>query len=143
MIEFALHAYLKANTAIANRVGTQIYPLRIPQTKAGDKLTYRRKSGIRPLNLDGGIDIVDAVFEIACYSQSYDNAKLLSRDLRLALQGFINGSFGSGAGTVDVRVVKHLDEEDGYFPPEEGTDEGWFVIVNEYAVKYHETAPTF
>lgn len=143
MIEFALHAYLTANAAIAARVGTQIYPLRIPQSVDGDKITYRRKSGVRPLNLQGGIDLVDAVFEIACYSQSYDRAKLLSKDLRLALSGFINGPFGSGAGEVQVKVVRHLDEEDGYYAPEEGSDEGWFVVVNEYAVKYHETAPTF
>lgn len=143
MIEFALRQHLAAQTTITTQVGDRIYPLRIPIAIDGDKITYRRKAGMRNYVLTGGTDISHGEFEVACWSQSYDNAKTLAAKVRLALHGFINGSFGTGGTTTTIKVVQHLEEEDGYFDPEDGTDQGWYMVVSTFRITYHESAPTF
>lgn len=143
MVEFALRQYLASVTAITTQVGDRIYPLRIPVAKPGDKITYRRKGGVRNYVLTGGTDISHGEFEIACWSQSYDAAKTLAANVRLALHGFINGPWGADATLTAVKAVQHLDEEDGYFDPEDGTDEGWYMTVSVFKITYIEPAPTF
>jgi hypothetical protein len=142
LIEVALKSYLASQTPITAHTSTRIYPLVIPQDAdpLGDKLTYRRKGGPRGHNLTGGNDWAVGVFEIVSWSRSYDNAKDLADAVRNSLQGFI-GIFGSGASQVQVGFVKLMDEEDGHYDPEDGSDNGWFAIVCEYHVKYLETAP--
>jgi hypothetical protein len=143
-IEFALRQHLAADTAVAARVSGRIYPLVIPQDADpnGDKLTYRRESGPREHNLTGGIDWATAMFEIVAFSKSYDNAKLLVDDVRNALQGFCQDTFGTGGNQVTVGFVQMADEEDGYYEPADSSDAGWFAIVCKFKIKYFELAPS-
>ncbi len=143
MIEFALRQYLLTVTAITTQVTDQIYPLRTPINKLGDKITYRRKSGTRNYVLTGGTGISHGEFEIACWSQSYDAAKTLAKNVRLALHGFMNNTWGSGATLTTVGVVQHIDEEDAFSDPEEGSDDGWFMVLSTFKITYQETPPTF
>lgn len=143
IIEFALRSHLAADAAIAAKVSGRIYPLVIPQdaSSEADKLTYRRKMGPRDGNLAGGIDVATAAFEIVAWSRSYDSAKLLAEDVRQAMHGVRQGQFGSGGGAVQVGSVTLVDEEDGYYDPEDGSDSGWFSVVLEYRIRYVEAAP--
>lgn len=144
-IEFALKAHLAADAAIAARVASRIYPLVIPQdaSPTGDKLTYQRKSGPRNFNLTGGNDWSKAEFDVVAWSLSYDNAKLLADDVRNRMHGWAQDDFGSGAGAVKVGFVKLINEEDGYYDPEDGSDNGWFAVVSTYQINYLEPAPEF
>ena len=144
LIEIALQNYLASQSTISSSVSNRIYPLVIPQDSdlTGNRITYRRKGGPRGHNLTGGNDWAQGVFEIVCWSRSYDNAKALVDAVRDSLQGFCDGTFGSGASQVKVGFVKLMDEEDGYYDPEDGSDSGWFAIVCEYHIRYLEVAPT-
>lgn len=143
MIEFALRSYLSAQASVTSYTNDRIYPVRVPREadgtlEVGDKLTYRRKVGGRNHGLLGGHGHTDADFEIISYSRSYDSAKKLANEVRMVLQGF-SGTFDTYA----VCSVTHEDEEDDFIEPEDGSDEGWFVVVGTYYIKYQETVPTF
>ena len=142
MIEFRLRDHLAADTNVAAIVGTRIHPVRIPRMdNAYDNspcLTYRRKTGGRDHYVSGASGHPRPVFEIALWSQSYDSAKLAAQAVRQAMDGF-SGTFTD----VTVKVCKAIDEEDGFIRPEDGSDDGWFVVRLDYEIMYVEDIPTF
>lgn len=145
LIEFALRDHLLAASAVQAFVANEIYPVRIPRPDDSDrtrlnkaKLTYRRKTGGRSHYLGSSDGHPQGQFEIVCWSRSYDEAKLLASAVLNAMDAF-SGDFGS----ITVAIATNTNEMDGFIEPEDGSDEGWFMILLEFAIRYTESLPTF
>jgi hypothetical protein len=142
MIEFRLADRLKAHAGVAAFVGTRVHPVRVPRVamvpRSGSQLSYRRIKAIRSQYLDVSSRHPSAVFELAAWDQNYDRVVELADAVRDCLNGLGNTTLGS----IRVDTVQLLDEQDDFFQPEDASEDGWFVRVLEYAIRYQESLPT-
>jgi len=143
LVEFALRDHLLADATVQAIVQDEVYPVRIPRVDDERvrlnraKITYRRKSGGRSHYLTSSDHHPEPVFELVCWSRSYDEAKLLASAVLHALDAF-GGEFGS----IQVHAALNTNEVDGFIEPEDGSDDGWFMILLEFTIAYRECLPT-
>jgi hypothetical protein len=87
-IEHSIYSILSADTLITAAVSTRIYPSIIPQNAAMPCITYQQISGVREQLLSGADGLVEARFQINCWSPTYGGARLLADYTRQALAGY-------------------------------------------------------
>jgi hypothetical protein len=142
MIEFRLRDRLKNDSGVSALVGDRVHPIRVPRMRmapdSGDKVTYRRATGGRDHDLRAASGHPMPIFEIVCWSQSYDRSKSLAAAVRNCLDGFGPGTWGD----VHVDSTLNRDEEDLFWEPEDGSETGWYATVLKYAIRYTESIPT-
>ena len=104
MIENELKAYLATNVAL---ISSRVYSVRLPQNVTFPALTFLKVSGARDHTLTGPSGIARPRFQVSCWSESYETAKLVSAQVRTALDGI-----SVLMGTVLAGAVLLLGETD-------------------------------
>lgn len=109
-IEKAIVSILSNASAVTGIVGSRIFPLFVPQP-AKDNLpaiTYQQISGPRDHVMSGPTGLVNARFQINCWSKTYKGLREFANAVRTTLDGYS----GTVLGTVIQNNVKLLDEGD-------------------------------
>lgn len=105
-MEEAFRAYLLATSSVTDICGTRINPVDHPQGLALPAIVYHVASDNVELTLVNGPDgLSQGRVQVDCYGHTYASAKILSRAVRAALDGYRGGSFRmiSHTGTRDKR----------------------------------------
>jgi hypothetical protein len=138
--ETALTASLKANPNIAAIVGTRVYPLAIPEKRAGQTegslpcLVYAITGTDRARNLSGPAGVAIAHVLIDCRGKEYSQVKRLQEILR-QYDGFNGYLYGS----LYVMNTVFSDQSDEFeWPGGTGTGQGTYHITVSFRWKYRE-----
>jgi hypothetical protein len=104
-IETALFSILIADDTVGLSVTNRIYPNIVPQKAAMPAITYQQISGPRQHVMTDDSGLVQASYQINCWSKTYVGARELSEAVRKVLDGY--------NGTVNTRVIHAilLDDE--------------------------------
>lgn len=104
------HVVLKLATtpAVARLVGFQIFAIAVPKNAAFPFLIYKRANIMREGSLVTPLYIPMVSLQIASWGLTYDSARELADEVRLAL----DGATGTLAGTTieDMRLVSETDD---------------------------------
>lgn len=115
----ALRAHLLADTAIAAIVAARVYPLRLPQPKAGvvnlPAIVIQRISGFRFKHLRGADALARPRYQVDCWAQTHDAATALGSLVRQRLNGFAGEWTDDESPETTVRVVVLLENEQDLF----------------------------
>jgi hypothetical protein len=76
IVEQDIYSAMSGYASLANLVGSDIYPLELPQSWAGDyAVVYQRVSGQKIDSLSGFAGLERPRFQVNCYGSSYSKAK--------------------------------------------------------------------
>lgn len=129
-MESALRTYILAGTAVADLVGTRMYPGKMPQEPTLPLLVYQRVSGPREHDMNGAAGIANPRIQIDAWATTYAGTKALATAVRKRLDGY-SGDTGSPA--VNVIVAMLLNDRDFY----DAETELWRVSMD-FEVMHHE-----
>lgn len=94
---------------VARIIGFQCYALAVPKTNASlPFVIYRRQNIVRESNLAGPNFTPLVILQLSIWSQTYDGARELADEVRLALDGH-TGTM-AGATIEDMRLVSETDD---------------------------------
>ena len=110
-VEIALYAMLHDHAGVQSIVADRIYPIYLPQSPTFPACAYNRTSSRTISALKADTNLIEARFEVAAFSKSYDECIQLADQIRQALQR----NRGSIAGVV-VEDVTIDDINDAYEP---------------------------
>lgn len=110
-IEEGLYDYLKNYAGISSLVSSRIYPMVMPDEAVFPNLVYQKISGIRSASHDGHSGLAHPRFQISCWAETYPAAKMLARQVVLALHGYtgLMGTVKCQAAFID-NETDDLDE---------------------------------
>lgn len=147
MMESALVQELTDNAAVSALVGTgasaRIYPQIAAQGAAKPYLVYQLISGEHGHHLRAASGLVQSRVQIDSYGSTYSGAKTLADKVRLALDGQLAGTLGSGSYTASIRSITLENEQDGFDNPRDGGALGIHRVIQDYSIWHTETVPTF
>jgi hypothetical protein len=121
--EDTIDARLRATTAVTALVGSRIYPSRLPYVAPMPAITYQLISAVRMQGLRGPTGLADPRVQVNCWADTYTGAKVLAREVRRALDGFI--AAGVAALIVGERDMPEPDSQ------REGVSQDYSVWVDE------------
>lgn len=104
-IEKAIFSILSNDGDVAGLVSARIYPNVISRLGTVPAITYQQTEGERDHVMDGASGLVDARFDIVCWTTTSDESRTLANFVRIAINAF-NGT----VGTVRIPAV-FLDVE--------------------------------
>ena len=128
-LEAAIVAKLRTDVP---SVGGRIAPVGIPDAIPRPNIIYQRIDTGREHSNDGPVGIADALLQLSCYADQYDQAKALAAAVR---------SFDGFTGTVGEVFIHSMfleDESDAPAPPPEGQTRGIAGIQLTFRVAYSE-----
>jgi hypothetical protein len=125
-------AWLQAQTAISNSVGTRIYPQKLPQRPTLPALTYSQVSAVRVRDLSGPAYKSRTRVSFSCWA----NTELAAHQLADALRQTLDDFYGTSWGNVEVGHIS-LDNEFDLFEEEAGTV-GIYRVVQDYIIAHLE-----
>jgi hypothetical protein len=96
-IENAIYTMLNGHAGLSALVGVRIYPMYLPQTPTLPACAYRLTSAQTISLLATDTNIIEARYEIAVFSKTYDQCVATADQLRQALQ--------RQSGTVETVVI--------------------------------------
>lgn len=134
MIGKAIHARLGAHAGTKNLVGNRIYPLRLPQGPTYPAVRYQVIGAPRTHVMGGSTGEVHARVQVDCYADTYEGAKELADQVRLALNWLMDTTVGGVA--VEVIMLedeRDLDEPTTILPGEKGIYRVMFDFIAHYA----------
>jgi hypothetical protein len=104
------HVYLKlaSSPGVARLIGLQIYPIAVPKNATLPFCIYKRNNITRESHLAGPMFMPLVNLQIASWALSYDGARELADEVRLALDGH-TGTL-AGATIQDMRLVSETDD---------------------------------
>lgn len=108
-IEKAIVSILSNAAAVTGIVGSHIFPIFVPQ-QAKDKLpaiTYQQISAPRDHVMSGPTGLVNARFQISCWSKTYLELRDFADAVRTTLDGYADTVLGT-----EIQAVLLLDEGD-------------------------------
>lgn len=114
----ALRTHLLSETSIAGLVAGRVYPLRLPQPKAGvtnlPAIVLTRISGIRYPHLRGAESLARPRYQVDCWANTHDAATALGTLVRQSLNGFAGTWTSDDSPAIDIRVqaILLVDERD-------------------------------
>ena len=89
MLEDSLTSRLLADATVSSLVGTNIYPVVLPETMPDSPLiTYRKISDVTGYTLSGQAIIYKARIEYNAWSSTYSDAKAVAAAIQASLEGF-------------------------------------------------------
>lgn len=115
-IDAALRKFLLADTAIAAIVGSQVYPLQLPQkafAQTGDNqpaIVLSRISGVRGHHLRGPEGLRRTRYQVDCWARTYDAATALGALCERRLDSF-TGIWSVEDAETRLQVTIFLDVE--------------------------------
>ena len=131
----ALVSSLLASSDLSAIVGTQVYPLRVPEGTTTPAILYQVLKLPRQHTLDGPVGLAEASVRLAAGSRLFAQTDAAATVLRNLYDGF-NGSL---AGGVEVEEVVLKDEQDLYDPPVDASDRGTFWTVLTFTFRVQES----
>ena len=99
---------LVTGPGVARLVGFQVYPIAVPKTAVLPFCVYKRNNIIRDASLVGPLYQPVVSLQIASWALSYDTARELADEVRIALDGR-TGTL-SGVTISDIRLVSETDD---------------------------------
>jgi hypothetical protein len=104
------HVYLKlaSSPGVARLIGLQIYPIAVPKNATLPFCIYKRNNITRESHLSGPMFMPLVNLQIASWALSYDGARELADEVRLALDGH-TGTL-AGATIQDMRLMSETDD---------------------------------
>jgi len=137
-IEAGVEAYLRANTRVAALVGDRITPGYVERGGTFPAIDYKVSIDHATI-LSGSAGYAEATIEINAWSTVFGESVAVMEAVRRCMQGFkgwagccfVYSSIPDGPSTDEVQEPK--DGSGGY----------WFCRSQDYAVKYHESRPSF
>jgi hypothetical protein len=104
------HVYLKlaSSPGVARLIGLQIYPIAVPKNATLPFCIYKRNNITRESHLSGPMFLPLVNLQIASWALSYDGARELADEVRLALDGH-TGTL-AGATIQDMRLMSETDD---------------------------------
>jgi hypothetical protein len=137
-LRVGLVAALKANAGITAAVGSEIYPLRLPETHpAGAPALLYQVAGVnRHETLDGPSGNATCVLRFGAGSANYLDNRATSKAVRALLDGFI-GTLG-GAVYIQGCTFKPDSETELEDQPVDKSDRVMFWTIFEFITLYRE-----
>lgn len=99
---------LVTTPAVARLVGFQVYSLAVPKNATLPFCVYKRQNIIRDASLTGPMYMPLAGLQIASWALTYEGARELGDEVRLALDGH-TGTL-CGVTISDIRLVSETDD---------------------------------
>lgn len=99
---------LVTTPAVARLVGFQVYSLAVPKNATLPFVVYKRQNIIRESALTGPLYVPVVSLQIASWAMTYEGARELGDEVRLALDG--NTGTLSGVTIQDIRLVSETDD---------------------------------
>jgi hypothetical protein len=127
-IDTALFTRMSTFAGLSALIGTRIYPAPAAQDVAGDYVTIQQISGPRQYAMGGATGLVDARFQVDCWSGSSVGVRALAEQVRLALSHY-HGT--SDSVTVDLVL---LENEQKLYDEEAELHR----VIHDYVVSYRE-----
>jgi hypothetical protein len=127
MIEAGL--YTRLNTQLTG-IGGRIYPKTMPQNVTLPAVTYELISDPRGNTHQGPDGTVEARYQVTTWSQSYQQAKTLSLQVKNALQGY-RGPMGTGVAVASIFAAGGRDLFDD--------DLRIHYVASDFFINYKET----
>lgn len=118
MIENALYNLLKNNADVAALAGSRIYPAIAPEDTDAAYIVYQCISAPRDHTLTGSSSLVQARFQLSCWSGTHDGVKSLKDAVRSALDNF---SDTEPVTSIDIQCI-HFEDEGDLFDFNAGVD---------------------
>lgn len=112
-IRLALRQFLLADTAIAAKVATRVFPLVMPQGTKETSIVYTRISGKSGHHMAGRDGLAFIRMQIDVWSPSSDEAAALANLIKDRLDGY-KGQMGAGDAAVTVQGIFFADERENY-----------------------------
>ncbi|WP_254513875.1 hypothetical protein [Anatilimnocola floriformis] len=125
-VEKGIVTYLLSQPSLS-AIDNRLFPLRRPQRSELPAIVYRRKSTTEDLDLEGGIDIVQPVFEFEIISDNHAEVYLLSEHLRNVLDG-LTGAIGE----TNTLTVTMLGESEACELQGAGKQTAYYRLTQEY-----------
>jgi len=110
-IEKALVSLLSTDSDVNAQVGSKIFPIFVPNGQSLPAITYQEVSGVRDNVMAGASGLVQARFQINCWTKTYRAARELADLVRLALNPDGDDYPKTVEGT-EVQAIMLLNEND-------------------------------
>ena len=136
MVEKGIYAILAADTDVSTAVGDRIYPMIAEQGAALPYITFQRISANHIDCTTGSSGLAEARIQIDCVATGYLATRTLTEHVRDAMQGYTGV-----AGTIDIDIIRLLDDRDGLQEEIEGSEKVRFVVSSDFAVWFAEAIP--
>lgn len=104
------HLFQKLVTtpAVARLIGFQVYPIAVPKNAVLPFCVYKRNNIVREANLAGPTYVPTVSLQFASWALTYEGARDLSNEIRIALDGYTGDL--CGVKITDVRLVSETDD---------------------------------
>lgn len=112
-VRVALRQFLLADTGIAAKVASRVFPLVMPQGTKETSIVYTRISGKSGHHMGGRDGLAFIRMQIDAWAMSADEAAALADLVKDRLDGY-RGVMGSGDASVTVQGVFFEDERENY-----------------------------
>lgn len=106
-----LRAFLLANQAIATRVATRVYPLRLPQKATMPAIVLTRIDEIGEAHLRGPNALARARIQLDAWASTFDAAVALGDLCAQRLDGFQGTWSDAGSPPSEIRVQAILQDD--------------------------------
>ena len=110
-IEKALVNLLSSDASVNAKVGGRIYPVFVPNDQSLPAITYQEVSGVRDNVMAGASGLVQARFQINCWTKTYREARELADLVRTALSPD-NDSYPKTVEGTNIQGIMLLNEND-------------------------------
>lgn len=132
-----LRAYLLADLAISNIVGTRVFPIQLPQGVIQPSIVYHIIDETEGYHYSGPDGLVAARLQIDAVSRSSDEAINISALVKERIGGFAGAiAYGTNSpqDTVDVQLIQFLTTQ----PEDYDNDLALYTKRRDYMVWFRE-----
>jgi len=110
-IEKALVSLLSSDADVNAKVGSRIFPVFVPKGQTLPAITYQEISGVRDSHMKGASGLVNARYQINCWTKTYRATRELADLVRMALAPE-NDTYPDTIEGVSIQAIMLLNEND-------------------------------
>jgi hypothetical protein len=132
--ERVLADVLAGDPAVAEMIGSRVYPVLAPASASLPFVTWRRSAVSREMTLQGPLGMPTVTLSVDMYADHYEDVRDLADRCRRALDGW-GGSVGN---YISVRNVSLLNESDGFVQLAGGDLPPVYSVTQTYTVFWQE-----
>ena len=140
-IRSALALALKSDAGVTAAVGSNVFPLIVPESASFPALTYQIVQTARERGLGGPTGIADAKVQFTAHSRNLAECDAAIEAVRQVLDGLGGATFDDGTSLISILGCTLDDERDTANPPTDGSDRGVLMSSIDYTIRYREPRP--
>ena len=110
-IEKALISIMSNDADVSAKVGNRIFPVFVPKGQTLPVITYQEISGVRDSVMKGASGLVQARYQINCWTKTYKAARELADLVRISLAPE-NDSYPEDIEGTNIQAIMLLNEND-------------------------------